>query len=306
MKFSALKKLWLAALAFAVIHNLTTLAQVPPVPSYLMPDYNEKGRQLPPGVPRTVDTNGNVIYVDGMFTTQLYREAALGLVLQEANKVAQELKLPEEIPITKSNIVDHHIGPFGFNYAHRSLGFVATKNYCYYVAGGNSFSSLVDTHEQEKCQSYQAKGYAWPVSRIDTNAAYNLAIQWLSDLHMDVAGLNRDCRVSVTADSVYDQAPPGKFIPIYWVAWIPSDGISVATTVRLFMPTKTLLDLTVEDPKYILRKPIQFTNLAALFPGVAPIHTNYPVPMTYIAGPPRPVTKPVLMPNGEVKMVPNN
>ena len=106
--------------------------------------------------------------------------------------------------------------------------------------------------------------------------------QWLATVHMDVAGLNHDCRVSVTVDNVYVQAPAGKFTPIYFVAWIPSDGIGDVAAVRLFTPTKTLLDLTVRDPKYILRPPIVFTNMAALFPGSAPIYTNYPTPTIYI------------------------
>jgi hypothetical protein len=32
-------------------------------------------------------------------------------------------------------------------------------------------------------------------------------------------------------------------------------------SVALFMPTKTLLQLRVEDTQYILRKPLQITNL---------------------------------------------
>jgi hypothetical protein len=94
---------------------------------------------------------------------------------------------------------------------------------------------------------------------------------------MDVAGLNRDCRVSVTVDTGYVQAPAGKFVPIYWVSWAPTNGEGFSSaSVRLFTPTKTLLDLTVDDQKYILRKPLVFTNLPDLFPGVARINTNYP------------------------------
>src|SRR5258708_17526711 len=39
----------------------------------------------------------------------------------------------------------------------------------------------------------------------------------------------------------------------------------------------TLIQLSVSDPRYILRKPLLFTNLASLFPGTAPIFTNRPV-----------------------------
>ncbi|MGP8200375.1 MAG: hypothetical protein ACLQU4_12840 [Limisphaerales bacterium] len=272
--------------AVAVCHSAEQVhTGAPPVPSYLMSDYDETGRPLPPGVPRAVDTNGHVVYVPHSFTSKLYRDAALKLVVQEANQVSQELKLPEELPITVSNI-ESYISPFGFAYAHRMVGTVTTKKYVYCVSLSNRFSYLEGTHQLEDCQKYLEK-YRWPVSRIDTNTAYQLATQWLAAVHMDVAALNADCRLDVTVDNAYVQAPPGKFVPIYWISWIPRNGESpCAADVRLFTPTKALLQLRVEDPKYILRTPLVFTNLAALFPGIAPIHTNYPVKTIYMPPPP--------------------
>jgi hypothetical protein len=41
-------------------------------------------------------------------------------------------------------------------------------------------------------------------------------------------------------------------------------GAGSAASVRLFAPTNALLQLRVEDPKYILRKPLLFTDLSAL------------------------------------------
>jgi hypothetical protein len=252
----------------------------------LVPDYDETGRPLPPGVPRIVDTNGKTLGILRHFTTMAYQKEALKLVIQEANKVASEFKLPEKLPITESNLVEYHIPPFAFNYPHRSVGFVTTKNYCYYISVADRFSSIADTHEQEKCWSYFDKGYVLPISRIDTNSAYQMATQWLSAVRMDVAGLNRDCRLSVTVDDAYIHAPAGKFVPIYWVSWIPKNGEGVcAAGIRLFTPTKTLLDLRVDDPQYILREPLVFTNMGALFPGVAPIHTNYPAKSPQVIGP---------------------
>lgn len=287
-----LKKYWqLNSLLFAFVAvvpcRLSAQTQTNPLslPSYLLPDYSEAGRKLPPGVPREVDTNGNVVYVPRRFTTSAYRNEALDLVIKEANQVAQELKLPEELPINRSNIVEYHIGPFGFNYAYRSVGSVTTKNYVYYVSMGYKFCYLDRPDQNADCQKYLA-GYTWRVTRIDTNLAYQLATQWLAAVHMDVRALNRDCRVSVTIDTAYVQAPPGKFVPIYFVSWIPTNGIGDAASVRLFTPTKAILQLRVEDPKYILRKPLIFTNLAALFPGVATIHTNHPIPPVYISSPP--------------------
>jgi hypothetical protein len=238
-----------------------------------LPDYDETGRPLPPGVPRTVDTNGKTLWIKPQFTTPAFQKEALRLVVQEANVVAKELKLHDQLPITQSNIVEYFVGPFEYSYAYRRIGNITTKNYMYGAEAGDKFSVIADTHEKEKCWSYLDKGYVWPISRIDTNSAFQLATQWLSAVHMDVAGMNRDCRVNVSVDSAYVQAPVGKFVPIYWVSWVPKNGEGLSTAgVRLFTPTKTLLDLMVYDPKYILRKPLVFTNLSELFPGTAPIH----------------------------------
>jgi hypothetical protein len=251
-----------------------------------LPDYDETGRPLPPGVPRTVDTNGKTLNIKPQFTTPAFQKEALRLVVQEANVVAKELKLHDQLPITQSNIVEYFVGPFQYSYAYRRIGNITTKNYMYGAEAGDKFSIIVDTHEQEKCWKYFDKGYVWPISKINTNAAYQLATQWLAAVRMDVAGLNRDCRVSVTVDNAYVQAPAGKFVPIYWVSWVPTncEGLSAAS-VRLFTPTKTLLDLKVDDQKYILRKPLVFTNLSELFPGAARIHTYYPPKTIQTIGP---------------------
>jgi hypothetical protein len=84
------------------------------------------------------------------------------------------------------------------------------------------------------------------------------------------------------------ELPKRKFTPIYIVSWLPKDkppfSAGGVASVELFSPTKTLLSLSVDDPKYILRPPIVFTNLAALFPGKGEIKTNKPGKVIVIDG----------------------
>ena len=108
---------------------------------------------------------------------------------------------------------------------------------------------------------------------------------------MDVAGLNRDCNahVDLSRYMALHEKIGDKFTPLYFVWWTQKGKQNASESVayvELFLPTKQLLQLTVCDPKYILRPPLVFTNLAALFPGVAPVHTNYPGPMRYMDAPP--------------------
>jgi hypothetical protein len=57
------------------------------------------------------DTNIAPTFSNLMFTTEAYKREALQLVLQEANQVAQQLRLPEEMPITESNLAGAFIAP---------------------------------------------------------------------------------------------------------------------------------------------------------------------------------------------------
>jgi hypothetical protein len=246
---------------------------------------------LPSGVPHVVDTNGNVFYVDPMFTTPAFQEEGLHLVLEEANRVARDLQLPEPLPITRSNLTHAFISPFGYTYIRKRLGNITTSNYSYNVGQDFKFSDLGVANYDQRCREYYEK-YQWPIARLDTNAPYQLATQWLAALHMDVAGLNRDCDIHVGVDPYWNnvelgEVPKSKFTPMYFVWWTPRGVKSKtgAAQVEVFLPTETLLQLNVYDPKYILRQPLVLTNMAALFPGKAEITTNKPGPIKYISAP---------------------
>jgi hypothetical protein len=230
---------------------------------------------LPPGVPNPIGPDGK--YTPALvFTTKAYQDEAFRLVLQEANRVATELRLPEKLPITENDLVGRFISSFGYAHVKQAIGNVTTRNYTYYLSQGNKFSYLEGTHQAADCREYQ-RLYTWPLSRMDTNQAYELATQWLAALSMDVAALSRDCSVVVKPDSDYVHPPQGKFVPVYYVYWRKRNTeagrvADVPAGVRVFTPNKTLLQLRVEDPKYILRAPVVFTNLHFLLS-----QTNEPV-----------------------------
>jgi hypothetical protein len=207
------------------------------------------------------------------FTTPAYNKEAFRLVLQEANKIAQELRLPEKCPITEEDIVERFIVPYGITKHRPTIGKIHTKRYGYYLSVGYKMSFVEGTHQDEDCLRWMEQ-YKWPRSQIDTNAAYQLAAQWLAAAKMDVGALNRDCQIRVEPESYWNAANPKKettFVPIYDVYWVSEehrrDGYGRAASVKLLYPTKTLISLRVEDPKYILRPPLVFTNLEALLSG---------------------------------------
>jgi hypothetical protein len=221
------------------------------------------------------------------FTTAAYREEAFKLVLQEANLVANELGLNEKLPITKSDLTEAFIPPFGFAWVEKSPGNVTTSNYCYCVSISNKFCHLIKTDLEKDLLKYQ-EDYMWPKKQMNKPKAYQLATQWLTAAHMDVTALNRDLHLIIKAEDDYIVAPRGKFVPVYDVGWCkpwqPIPGIieeshgkwDSVVSVQLFTPTKTLLQMNVKDAKYILRPPLVFTNLAELLSTNAVTGTNAP------------------------------
>ncbi|HWY31035.1 MAG TPA: hypothetical protein VNX46_09785 [Candidatus Acidoferrum sp.] len=272
----------LAFLIFSVaLIVVTTSAQGASelVPKPLFSD-DPKGLRLQAAIPRMVDANGNVVWIDEKYTTTQYKKAASLLVLQEANRVAVELHLPEKVPITETDLVEVVVTPYGFNVVHHSVGSVTTKHFCYFVSKGNKFNELDAADYDHTCLTLRRNG-TLPITSMDTNAAYRLAAKWLTATSMDIKGLNRDCKLHIALSPFWNglthlgEKPQNQFVPIYFVWWtsLQNDlqGHGDVAYVELYVPTKTLLQLCVSDSKYILRQPLAFTNLDSFMPGAAPI-----------------------------------
>lgn len=193
------------------------------------------------------------------FTTPAYRKEALRLLIEEANRIAQELNLPEQLPILETNLVKSYISPPRMALGLKTIGNITTSNYVYSPYAGHGFS-LVRTHLQEEYAQLQ-KQYLWPVSQMNTNVAYQLATQFLKTASIDVGALSRDCILTIRAFT-----PEGEhglhFVPVYWVSWGQSNN--PVASVELFGPTKTIRQMHVSKPEYVLQKPLVITNLDLL------------------------------------------
>jgi hypothetical protein len=208
------------------------------------------------------------------FTTPAYRNEALRLVIEEANRVAQELNLQEQLPITQTNLLEAYISPPRMAQGMKAIGNITTSNYVYYVSVGNKFSFLVRTHLEEEETQARSK-YLWPVSQVDTNAAYQLATQFLAAASMDVNALNTNCDLHI--DTCLLESAKGKhFVPLYWITWSEKNNRGLGgASIELFLPTKTILQIHVNKSEYILRKPLEITNLDYLLSQTnAPQATN--------------------------------
>lgn len=203
-----------------------------------------------------------------ILTTPAYEQECLNLLIKEANQVAEALQLGEPLPIISSNLTACYISPPRIAQHIGIVGNISTSNYTYYIAIGSRFSFLERSHLQNERIELEKK-FLWHKQQFDTNAAYQLASQFLAAVSIDVKALNAQCNVRVEAFT-----PAGNqsyFVPLYSVRWEKPGQNGSAAFVELFPPTKTILQLRVTKPEFILRPPLVFTNLAELL-----LQTNEP------------------------------
>jgi len=198
------------------------------------------------------------------------------MIIEEANRAAKELQLPEKLPITETTIMAAYISPPRMARRVPGFGNITTSNYTYSVTVGNKFSFLERTHLAEE-QERLEKLYRWPISRMDTNAAYQMATQLLAATSIDVNALNRDCSVHIDALTPDDKNAP-YFVPLYWIYWMKEGAVGSVAEIELLVPTKTVQQMHVMKSEYILRKPLVITNVDFLLSQTnAPATTNAPI-----------------------------
>jgi hypothetical protein len=201
-----------------------------------------------------------------------YREAVFKLMLAEANEYAGRLSLPEKLPITKDSLKEvFTTDPYVAN-RFGALGSLRTTNYSYGFGKGKHLSYVTRLIKGTNPYDYDDnKQYAIDPSAVNTNAAYSMATQYLAKAFVDVPRLLESSTVSIHPWVILHMTTSK-----YTVEWQRS-GKPVVRVV-LAEPKAELWTLRVEDPEYILRKPLEITNLDFLLSQTnAPATTNAPI-----------------------------
>jgi hypothetical protein len=210
-------------------------------------------------------------------TPAAYKNAALQVLVAEASKVAGDLALDEDLPITEAKLTASYITPPKMAEQIGAVGNITTAKYTYFFSVGGRFSYLTKVGLQEDYAKMRKENLV-SKSLMDTNAAYQAAVNILEKASMNVKQLNQDCHVHIMAFN--PEGDSGEmFVPVYWVYWtLPEqEGHGSTASVELFMPNKVIRQLRVEDSKYILRKPLVITNLDYLLSQTnTPPATNAP------------------------------
>ena len=192
------------------------------------------------------------------FTTPAYQRTVLTILLEEANNVARDLNLAEQIPIKSNNLSRVSIVP-PIAVRDGLIGAIDTSNYSY-LFGGKKFTAVLIRDPAGSFNHAEAR-YLWPISRVDTNAAFQTATQMMAAAHIDVAGLIRDCRAEIT-DARPEYLRGIQFVPIYTIRWLLRQGPRKDERVALvefLEPTRTIRQLRCNS-RYSLRPTLEVTN----------------------------------------------
>jgi hypothetical protein len=215
-----------------------------------------RGGDFAPEIPAPLQTNAT--FQKLMFVPPTYRTEALRLIIDDANRTAQQLGLPEELPITETNMIGCYISPPRLARGAGTIGTVSTGHYLYapFVARG----FVVVRRDLEQQEAQMRAEYLWPTNRMDKATAYDDAVEILRKGDIAVNALNDNCVARVT--TCIPEGQSNHFVPIYWVTWSEKHPgpLSQGASVELFEPTKMILQLQVTGSRYILRKPLEVTN----------------------------------------------
>jgi len=187
------------------------------------------------------------------YVTPAYREAALRVLLADANAVANDLHLNEKLPIRETDLIETNIPGVLWTASSGSLGGIATSRYYYIASVGQKINKVGRRFDESQTMNAYMneirRKYRAPLADLDTNAAVKLATQWLKAASFDAAAMLRDSALQVDVWTEDDY-----FVPFYVVQF------GDVAQVQLVEPEHTLLDLRVMKPQYMKRRKLGVAN----------------------------------------------
>lgn len=219
--------------------------------------------------------------------TSAYDQAASHAMLDEANRLAQLLKLQEKTPIFETNVSAFLHAPVGFIRSSQ-LGTLDTRDYAYYFLHGTTVTGFDYKQLNNAWEAFKGE-YSWPISRLDTNKALGIATEIMTAAGMNAEALNHDCDADIRA-SMTEGAHGSHFLPFYYVDWtvrdtnsasyrlpesdvpgswerplLPTvDGKMVVAHLTFLDPTRLIGSFHIYDPKYLMRRSSENLDLVKL------------------------------------------
>jgi hypothetical protein len=213
-------------------------------------------------------TNLVVAVTNKLLVTAAYKHVAMAVMLTNCNLFVQEAHLPLDRPITQTNIILSRcsVSPprlMGFG------GSIVTEKYFF----GFGHDHLANFWQKEFRSASSSEGireqhdlWSKMTSQIGTNEVRQLALNWLMNLGVDVATMEKKYPCKITQKSFHrnangNLAPLDKStvqLPIFEISWgsIPLHGHPEysfpAVNMTIFGPTKELVEYHLMDDLLII------------------------------------------------------
>ena len=158
-----------------------------------------------------------------------YRFVAMAIMLAQINVFCGRLALPVDHPLVESDVRDgSHVGPpapAGFS------GSVLTDRYFFGFGRGHlaNFYKRGFTPSSDAEMKKRNLELAKQMSLIDTNGAYQLATNWLTQMCIDLSALESKYRLNITQWRYYSEVQTGGqlrpvareavMLPVFQVEW---------------------------------------------------------------------------------------
>jgi hypothetical protein len=218
-----------------------------------------------------------------LHTTAAYQAAVLQLMVGEANFASEQLNLPERLPSATNllAVADVWPAPMGVG------GGVGSSNYVFQFEKGRLIKVLkTDWMQKLDPSATNLFELSKRPSLIDTDAAFQLATQWLSRLWVDLPAVEAKyphhvtqmtTRIPGDRSSVIprnrrgiDTASPAiqkVMTPLFTISWgdhAPPMDLSNPVRVKILGSTKELIELDIKERSVSLRPRLVLTNKAEL------------------------------------------
>ena len=214
-----------------------------------------------------------------LLITAAYKYVALAVMLTNCNLFVQETHLPLDHPLAQTNIILSRcsVAPprlMGFG------GSVVTEKYFFGFGHGHLANFWQWEFHAESYSNIRAQQEAWAKmsSPIGTNDVRQLALNWLANLGVDTATMEKKYPCEIKQEFFY-RHPAGSLaplnqgkvpLPIFVISWgaIPVRGHPQysfpAVTMTLFGPTKELIEFHLFDDSLTLRPKLEIKNFEKL------------------------------------------
>jgi hypothetical protein len=196
-----------------------------------------------------------------------YKYAVISILLIEANFCAKRLDLPVKEPILASDLTYELIAPVTTLKFGGAGGRIDAGGYSFseghhlhcFITKVNPFGDI-STAEENRVLSRSK-------SLIDTNGAYRLATNWLMQIEVDVAKLERENRVQIRQRSwLPDAGSPAQPLPVFELRW--GNLMYPKVLVSIDGRNKQLLYIRLHDQGSFSKRPVDLikniTNLLSI------------------------------------------